>query len=132
VRRLRPTRHPRHHRNPGSRRHDLGDPRDRGILIAFAAISGRITGTPITAPIIFTAGGLVLGIHGAGLIDVDVAGETVKLLAEVTLALVLFVDASRVDFSALRPRNIRSGPASRNRPSPDHRRRFRRRTAGVR
>ncbi|MDI9899126.1 cation:proton antiporter [Rhodococcus sp. IEGM 1409] len=72
------------------------------ILIAFSAISGRVAGTSLTAPIIFTAAGLLLGLRGAGLIEADVAGETVKLLAEVTLALVLFVDASRVDLSALR------------------------------
>ncbi|MGY3551966.1 cation:proton antiporter [Williamsia sp. R60] len=73
-----------------------------GVLLAFAAISGRIAGTPISAPIVFTAAGLIFGTHGAGLIDVETASETVKLLAEVTLALVLFVDASRVDLSALR------------------------------
>ncbi|AWG97252.1 cation:proton antiporter [Rhodococcus ruber] len=73
-----------------------------GILLVFAAISGRVAGTPITAPIVFTAGGLLVGGEAAGLIDVDAASETVKLLAEVTLALVLFSDASRVDLSALR------------------------------
>ncbi|MGA9870468.1 MAG: cation:proton antiporter, partial [Rhodococcus sp. (in: high G+C Gram-positive bacteria)] len=73
-----------------------------GILLVFAALSGRIAGTPVSAPILFTTAGLILGVHGAGLIDMDAAGETVKLLAEVTLALVLFVDASRVDVAALR------------------------------
>ncbi|WP_017681548.1 cation:proton antiporter [Rhodococcus ruber] len=73
-----------------------------GILLVFAAISGRVAGTPITAPIVFTAGGLLVGGQAAGLIEVDAASETVKLLAEVTLALVLFSDASRVDLSALR------------------------------
>ncbi|MDV7245242.1 MULTISPECIES: cation:proton antiporter [Rhodococcus] len=72
------------------------------ILLAYAAISGRTTGTPITAPIVFTVGGLLLGASTVGLIDVHPAAETVKLLAEVTLALVLFSDASRVDLSALR------------------------------
>ncbi|UAK31150.1 cation:proton antiporter [Nocardia asteroides] len=72
------------------------------MLLAFAAISGRITGTPITAPIIFTAGGLVLGSTAMGLIEVEATAETVKLLAEITLALVLFSDASQVDLTALR------------------------------
>ncbi|QCB51630.1 sodium:proton antiporter [Rhodococcus sp. PAMC28707] len=73
-----------------------------GLLIAFAAISGRIDGTPITAPIVFTVGGLALGVTGSDLIELDYAGEAVKLLAELTLGLVLFVDASRIDFAALR------------------------------
>jgi NhaP-type Na+/H+ or K+/H+ antiporter len=72
------------------------------LLLAYAAISGRTAGTPITAPIVFTVGGLLLGASAVGLIDVHPAAETVKLLAEVTLALVLFSDASRVDLSALR------------------------------
>ncbi|NHU49535.1 sodium:proton antiporter, partial [Rhodococcus sp. A14] len=65
------------------------------LLLAYAAISGRIAGTPITAPILFTAGGLILGANALGLIDVHAGAEAVKLLAEVTLALVLFSDASR-------------------------------------
>src|SRR4029077_14849444 len=71
-------------------------------LLAFAAISGRIAGTPITATMIFTAVGLLVGSEALGLIEVPPAGETVKLLAEATLALVLFADASRIDVRALR------------------------------
>ncbi|PQP14387.1 cation:proton antiporter [Rhodococcus opacus] len=73
-----------------------------GVLLVFAAISGRIEGTPITAPIIFTGSGLLLGGISVGLIDIESTAETVKLLAEVTLALVLFSDASHVDLPALR------------------------------
>jgi len=71
-------------------------------LLAYAAISGRIAGTPITGAMVFTAVGLVFGSEALGLIDVPPAGETVKLLAEATLALVLFADASRIDVRALR------------------------------
>jgi NhaP-type Na+/H+ or K+/H+ antiporter len=71
-------------------------------LLAFAAISGRIAGTPITAAMVFTAVGLLVGSEALGLIEVPPAGETVKLLAEATLALVLFADASRIDLRALR------------------------------
>jgi NhaP-type Na+/H+ or K+/H+ antiporter len=71
-------------------------------LLAFATISGRIEGTPITAAMIFTAVGLLVGSEALGLIEVPPAGETVKLLAEATLALVLFADASRIDVRALR------------------------------
>jgi NhaP-type Na+/H+ or K+/H+ antiporter len=71
-------------------------------LLAFTAISGRIEGTPITAAMIFTAVGLLVGSEALGLIEVAPAGETVKLLAEATLALVLFADASRIDVRALR------------------------------
>jgi NhaP-type Na+/H+ or K+/H+ antiporter len=71
-------------------------------LLAFASISGRIAGTPITGPIVFTAVGLLVGTDALGLVEVAPAGETVKLLAEGTLALVLFADASRIDVRVLR------------------------------
>ena len=71
-------------------------------LLAFAAISGRIAGTPITPAMVFTGVGLLVGSEALGLVDVPAAGETVKLLAEATLALVLFGDAARIDVRSLR------------------------------
>ena len=71
-------------------------------LLAYAAVSGRLEGTPITAPMVFTAVGLLVGADTLGLVDPAVSGEAVKLLAEATLALVLFGDASRIDLRALR------------------------------
>jgi NhaP-type Na+/H+ or K+/H+ antiporter len=71
-------------------------------LLGFAAISGRIAGTPITAPMVFIAVGLLFGSEALGLVELAPAGETVKLLAEATLAVVLFADASRIDLRALR------------------------------
>ena len=71
-------------------------------LLGFAAISGRITGTSITAAMIFTAVGLLVGSEASGLVEMPPAGEAVKLLAEATLALVLFADASRIDVRVLR------------------------------
>nr|WP_198428720.1 cation:proton antiporter [Nocardia bovistercoris] len=70
------------------------------VLLAYAAVSGRLAGTPVTAPIVFTCGGLLLG--AVELIDVESTAETVKLLAEVTLALVLFSDAARLNPTELR------------------------------
>ena len=71
-------------------------------LLAFAAISGRIAGTPITSAMVFTGVGLLVGADALGLVELPPAGETVKLLAEATLTLVLFTDASRIDVRALR------------------------------
>jgi NhaP-type Na+/H+ or K+/H+ antiporter len=44
----------------------------------------------------------VLAGPALGLIDLHIGGEAVKLLAETTLTLVLFADASRISFPALR------------------------------
>ena len=71
-------------------------------LLAYAAVSGRLDGTPITGPMVFTAVGLLVGADTLGLVDPKVSSEAVKLLAEATLALVLFGDASRIDLRALR------------------------------
>ena len=71
-------------------------------LLAFAAISRRLEGTPVTAPMVFTAAGLLFGVDALGLVDPAATGESVKLLAEATLTLVLFSDASRIDLKALR------------------------------
>jgi NhaP-type Na+/H+ or K+/H+ antiporter len=72
------------------------------VLLAFAAISGRIDGTPITAAMFFTAAGLLVGVEALGLVDPSATGEEVKILAEATLSVVLFSDASRIDLRALR------------------------------
>jgi len=70
-------------------------------FLAYAAVSGRLEGTPITAPMVFTAVGLLVGADTLGLVDPAVRGEGVKLLTEATLALVLFGDASRIGLRAL-------------------------------
>jgi len=72
------------------------------ILLGFAAVSGRIEGTPLTAPMVFTAAGLIVGVEALDVVGPEVTGEQVKLLAEATLTVVLFSDASRIDLAALR------------------------------
>ena len=71
-------------------------------ILGYAAVSRRLDGTPLTAPIVFTGVGLLAGAKTVGLVDPSPDGETVKLLAEATLAIVLFGDASRIDLRALR------------------------------
>jgi NhaP-type Na+/H+ or K+/H+ antiporter len=71
-------------------------------LLTFAAISGRIEGTSLTAPMVFTTLGLLFGADALGLVDESATGEGVKLLAEAALTLVLFSDASRIDLRTLR------------------------------
>jgi sodium/hydrogen antiporter len=72
------------------------------ILLCFAAVSGRVEGTWITAPMFFTAAGLLAGVDALGLVDPSATGTEVKVLAEATLTVVLFSDASRIDLHALR------------------------------
>jgi NhaP-type Na+/H+ or K+/H+ antiporter len=73
-----------------------------GVVISYAGISRRLEGTPVSAPIFFLSAGLLLGSEGFGWIGLSATGEQVRVLAELTLTLVLFADASRIDLSALR------------------------------
>jgi NhaP-type Na+/H+ or K+/H+ antiporter len=72
------------------------------VVLGFAAVSKRLEGTPITAAMVFTGAGLLLGPRVFGILDPSPGGETVKLLAEATLAVVLFGDAARIELRALR------------------------------
>jgi len=71
-------------------------------LIAFGTVSRRLDGTPLTSAIIFVGVGLVVGAQALDLLDPSPTGEPVKALAEATLTLVLFADASRIDMRTLR------------------------------
>jgi NhaP-type Na+/H+ or K+/H+ antiporter len=73
-----------------------------GVVISYAGLSRRLEGTPVSAPIFFLSAGLLLGSEGFGWIGLSATGEQVRVLAELTLTLVLFADASRIDLSALR------------------------------
>ena len=72
------------------------------VLIAVAAVSKRLSGSPITPAILFVSIGLVVGPEVLDAVDISSTSSTVRALAEATLALVLFSDASRIDFGKLR------------------------------
>ena len=76
-------------------------------VLAVAAVSGRIAGTPITPAMLFVAIGLLVGPKVLGEVDISSTGSTVRTLAEATLTLVLFSDASRINLRELRrDRNV--------------------------
>jgi len=71
-------------------------------LIAVGAVSRRLEGTPVTPAMLFTGIGLLAGPVVLDGIDLSSSGSTVRVLAEATLTLVLFSDASRIDVGRLR------------------------------
>jgi sodium/hydrogen antiporter len=71
-------------------------------LLAVAAVSRRLSGTPITPAIVFVSIGLLVGPKVLDAVDIPSTSATVRALAEATLALVLFSDASRIDLGKLR------------------------------
>jgi NhaP-type Na+/H+ or K+/H+ antiporter len=56
----------------------------------------------VTGPLVFTVAGFVLGNPDWGPLTVDVDAPSLHLIAELTLALLLFSDAARVNLSRLR------------------------------
>ena len=71
-------------------------------LLGVAAVSTRLSGTPVTPAMVFVGVGLLVGPKVLGEIDLSSSSSTVRALAEATLALVLFCDASRIDLGQLR------------------------------
>ncbi len=72
------------------------------LVFAWAVLSGPLTRRNLTAPLLFTACGYLLSNNDWGPLPVDVDTAVVHTIAEVTLALVLFADASRIDLGQLR------------------------------
>jgi sodium/hydrogen antiporter len=72
------------------------------LVLAWAVTSLLLARSNITGAIVFAVAGYVLGNPSWGPLLVDVETPSVHLLAEVTLALLLFSDAARVNVSQLR------------------------------
>lgn len=72
------------------------------LVFLWCLCSRRMERFDITAPAAFVVLGLLLG-AGTGVLDLTVSRETGKVLAEITLVWVLFTDAARLSFRALRP-----------------------------
>jgi len=72
------------------------------LLIGYAAVSRRLERSVISAAMVFVAGGLVAGPEVLGWMEGELGSEGVRVLAEATLTLVLFADASRIDLRLLR------------------------------
>ncbi len=64
----------------------------------FSKISDR---SPVTAPMLFVAMGILVSPVGLGIFHMEVNSELVHVLTEVTLILILFVDASTINLKQL-------------------------------
>ncbi len=71
-------------------------------LVLYALFSAKLESSSITPPMLFTAVGLGLGPAGLGLVKLDITEPYFRLLAEITLVLVLFTDASRINLRLMR------------------------------
>ena len=72
------------------------------LVLGFGLFSGRLEKTPLTPAMAFMFLGLFLGPSFADILKVQINSAVIKALAEATLALVLFTDASRINLAELR------------------------------
>ena len=74
-----------------------------GLLVfAWAATSGALARRNVTGPLVFAVAGYLLANPTWGPVTVDVEASSIHLIAEVTLALLLFTDAARVNVRELK------------------------------
>ena len=71
-------------------------------LIIWGLVSARLERWDVSAPIAFVVLGLVVTHGPTAIVHFNLHSSSIRSLAEVTLALVLFADASRVNVRALR------------------------------
>ena len=69
-------------------------------ILVFGVISRRTESTALTPPIFFVALGMLVA--GLGILHLEVSEPAIHLLAEITLVIVLFTDASRIQMKQLR------------------------------
>jgi NhaP-type Na+/H+ or K+/H+ antiporter len=67
-----------------------------GAVLVYAVVAGRLDRWSVTAPMVLVTVGAVLGDSALGVLHVTAGAGSVKVLAELTLALLLFADASTI------------------------------------
>jgi NhaP-type Na+/H+ or K+/H+ antiporter len=72
------------------------------FALLYSLVAGRLERTPISGPIIFLSFGLLAGSLGLGWLELDVGRHELRVLADLTLALVLFIDAANANMLVLR------------------------------
>jgi len=71
-------------------------------VIVWGLVSARLERWDVSAPMAFVVLGVVVTHGPTAIVDFNLHSSTIRSLAEVTLALLLFADASRVNVRALR------------------------------
>lgn len=74
------------------------------FTVSFSMIANRLSKTILTAPMIFLGFGFAMS--QTGILPVLAMEETLHLVAETTLIILLFLDAAQTDFMALRKRFV--------------------------
>jgi sodium/hydrogen antiporter len=71
------------------------------VVLVYALISRPFERTIVTAPMVFVAAGIIAGPKVLDIVGLDITAGPGLIVAELALVVVLFSDASRIDFGAL-------------------------------
>jgi len=72
------------------------------FIFVYSLIAGRVERSIISGPMVFVTAGLLMGPFGLGWFQGDATNEDLRILADLTLALILFIDAANADPSVLK------------------------------
>jgi NhaP-type Na+/H+ or K+/H+ antiporter len=72
------------------------------FVFCYSLVAGRRERTAISGPIIFVASGFLMGPLGLGWFAGDIARDELRVLVDLTLALILFIDAANADLTVLK------------------------------
>ena len=72
------------------------------FAFVFSIIAGRVERSWFSGPIIYIFFGLIAGPVCLGFLDLDVDAVELRVVADLALALVLFIDAANADLKTLR------------------------------
>ena len=72
------------------------------VIFGWSLLSEQFAARNLTGPLVFMIAGLLLANSSWGIVAVDIQSSTVHVMAEVTLALLLFADASVVPLARAR------------------------------
>ena len=72
------------------------------FVFCYSIVAGRIERAATSGPIVFVVAGLLMGPLGLGWFDGDVSRTELRVFADLTLALILFIDAANADLAILK------------------------------
>jgi NhaP-type Na+/H+ or K+/H+ antiporter len=74
------------------------------FVFIYSIIGGRVDRSVVSGPIVFVTAGIIMGPMVLGWFEGDEVRRDLRLLADLTLALILFVDAAHADLTTLKKR----------------------------
>ncbi len=72
------------------------------FIFCYSLVAGRLERAAASGPMVFVLAGLVMGPLGLGWFDGDASNSAFRVLADLTLALILFTDAASSDYAILK------------------------------